>query len=434
MNKLEISPPEPPCPSAYDVVVIGGGTAGVVAAMQAALAGVSTLVVEKTGQLGGTMTNAGIAFPGLFHAWGRQVIAGIGWNLVRRCVEESGGALPDFSKPPRHHSDHQIPLDRALFTALCDEAVRESGSRVMLHTMLADVTEHPDGWDVVLCTKTGLRQMSARVLVDCTGDANAVALAGGGVHVRRDTQPATLSFRLSGFDLSTLDPEALNLRALDAMRAGLLEATDAGWDPNAPDVAGVLRAKGRNSNHIDAAGACTSEGRTELEMSARRSFLRLFRFLRAQPGLENLRVEYLAAECGVRESAVIAGDVVVTADDYVSGRVWPDSLCHAFYPIDLHTREGSGLDCRPLEEGVVPTVPLAALTARGKRNLLAAGRCLSSDRLANSALRVQATCMATGQVAGAAAALAAKTGCDVREVALEDIRPLLRQHGAIVPA
>jgi len=433
MNKLEMSPTEPPCPSAYDVVVIGGGTAGVVAAAQAALAGASTLLVEKTGQLGGTMTNAGIAFPGLFHAWGKQVIAGIGWNLVCQCVEESGGCLPDFTKPPRHHSDHQIPLDRAVFAALCDEAVLQSGARVMLHTLLAAVSEHPDGWDIILCTKTGLCQMSARVLIDCTGDANAVALAGGAVVVRSETQPATLSFRVSGYDLATLDLDALNRRAADAMRAGLLEPTDAGWDPKSPDVARVLRAYGQNSNHIHALTPCGSEGKTDLEMAARRSFLRLIRFLRTQPGLENLRVEYVAPECGVRESAVIGGDTVITMEDYTSGRVWPDSLCNAFYPIDLHTLEGSGLDCRPLREGVVPTVPLAALTARGKRNLLAAGRCISGDRLANSALRVQATCMATGQVAGAAAALAAQTRREVREVPLEDIRALLREHEAIVP-
>ena len=81
----------------YDVIVIGGGTAGVVAATQAGRAGAKVLLVEKTGMLGGTTTTGGVNFPGLFHAWGRQVIAGIGWELVARCVTETGGTLPDFA-------------------------------------------------------------------------------------------------------------------------------------------------------------------------------------------------------------------------------------------------------------------------------------------------------------------------------------------------
>ncbi len=81
----------------YDVIVVGGGTAGVVAAIQAGRAGAKTLLVEKTGMLGGTTTTGGVNFPGLFHAWGRQIIAGIGWDLVTRCVAETGGTLPDFA-------------------------------------------------------------------------------------------------------------------------------------------------------------------------------------------------------------------------------------------------------------------------------------------------------------------------------------------------
>ena len=112
--------------------------------------------------------------------------------------------------------------------------------------------------------------------------------------------------------------------------------------------------------------------------------------MRKQPGLEKLRVESIASECGVRETATIVGKKTVTVEDYVSGVVWADAVCYAFYPIDVHQAEQSGLDCRPLREGVVPTIPRGALLPAGSRNFLVAGRCLSSDRLANSALRVQA--------------------------------------------
>jgi hypothetical protein len=124
--------------------------------------------------------------------------------------------------------------------------------------------------------------------------------------------------------------------------------------------------------------------------------------------------------------------VLITHEDYTSGRVFEDAIGHSFYPIDLHDRRG--VRPRPLVEGRVPTIPLRALAPKGSRNLLVAGRSVSSDRLANSALRVQASCMAMGQAAGAAAALAARHETTPLEVPLAELRELLRKHKAIMPA
>lgn len=100
---------------AYDVIVVGGGTAGVIAAIQAGRAGAHTLLVEKNGMPGGTLTVGGINYPGLFHAWTYQVIAGIGWELVERCVSESGDTLPDFTRQQaKDHWKEQIRVNRTL--------------------------------------------------------------------------------------------------------------------------------------------------------------------------------------------------------------------------------------------------------------------------------------------------------------------------------
>lgn len=420
----------------YDVIVIGGGTAGVIAAVQAGRAGVRALLVEKTGILGGTMTNGGVNFPGLFHAWGKQVIAGIGWELVTRAVAEADGTLPDFSDYDRPHPNLQVRVNPFIYSALCDQAATDAGVEIMFHTMIARISRQsgrPD-WQVTLCTKNGLTELAAAVVVDCTGDANAASVAGLPVNVPDTTQPATLSCRASGYDMASLDMEKINEAFAKEVKAGRMTCTDAGWNTTSPNVGQWLRSGGNNASHVHHINAGDSEGKTRLELEARAGLIRLYRFLRTQPGLENLVIDCVSPECGVRETATIQGKSIVTVDDYQSGRKWDDSICYAFYPIDLHRSDGDGLHKVPLTEGIVPTVPRGALLPDGSTNFLVAGRCISSDRLANSALRVQATCMATGQAAGAIAALSAQRGIDPELLPIEDIHRLLHEHAAIVPA
>ncbi len=418
----------------YDVIVIGGGTAGVVAATQAGRSGARTLLVEKSAMLGGTTTAGGVNFPGLFHAWGRQIIAGIGWEIVRRCVEECGETLPDFSNYQQAHHRLQIRVNPHVYSALCDEAVVGAGVDVLFHTMVADLhSAETAGWLVSLCTKRGIVQAQGSVVVDASGDANATALAGFALRIPEERQPATLNYRVGGYDPAALDIDRLN-SAFDAeVRAGRLSCTDASWTTTGPDLRRWLHSRGVQSNHIHHIDAGDSTGKSQLELQSRKSMLSLYRFLRRQPGLEGLTIEYVAPECGVRETVTICGQATVTVHDYQSGRLWDDAICYSFYPIDLHVSSGSGLDMEMLSEGVVPTIPRAALIPQGSQHFLVAGRCISSDRLANSALRVQATSMATGQGAGALAALAARQGCTPGDVPLAELRELLGAHGAIVP-
>jgi hypothetical protein len=177
-----------------------------------------------------------------------------------------------------------------------------------------------------------------------------------------------------------------------------------------------------------------SEGRSAIEVSGRQSLLRLYRFLRKQPGFEGFRFEFVAPETGVRETATVVGKKTVTVDDYTTGRVWDDAVCWTFYNIDLHVSDARGNYGGQLDKGVVPTIPRGALLPAGTKRLAVAGRCLSSDREANSAMRVEAPCMAMGQAMGANAALAAGAGLDDLEaVPMEDLKQLLHEHGAIVP-
>ncbi len=416
----------------YDVLVLGGGTAGVIAAIQAARAGAATLLVEKNGMLGGTMIAQGINAPAHFFAWGRQIIAGIPWELYVRTKTLAGEPIPtpEYTRgtgTPRH-----ISINPVIHAAVCDAAVVESGADLLMHAMPATVAyAEGAGWTVGLCLKTGLRPVRAKVLIDATGDANAVQMAGFPVNRPELVQPATLQMRCSGYDRDALDYDALAAAAEQAVAAGELMVTDIGWFRNGPKA--FLQRYGNNANHMRSPDAHTSEGKTAVELEARRSVLRMVRFFRQQPGLEGFQVDWICPEAGIRETATIRGKATVTTADYMAGRRYEDALCHAFYPIDEHLNDGDGTHYVPLAEGVVPTIPRGALLPADSRFLIVAGRSLSSERDAHSALRVQCPCMAMGQAAGAMAALSARTGQDPEALPLADIYDLLRAHAAIVP-
>jgi hypothetical protein len=236
-----------------------------------------------------------------------------------------------------------------------------------------------------------------------------------------------------GYDLESLDIDAMNRACEEAVAAGEVRFSDFSFNGNVADVGRWLVCGGRNAFHIYGIRAEDSRGRSALEVAARATFLRAYRFLRRQPGLENLTIRYAATECGVRETVTIVGEVEVREADVLEGRLWSDAVCNAFYPIDIHDHSDRGVRIVHLADGVVPTVPRRALIPAGSCNALVAGRCLSSDRAANSSLRVQATAMATGQAVGALAGLAVETQQDVRHIPIDLLHKTLAEHGAILP-
>ncbi len=418
----------------YDVVVVGAGPAGLVAATQAARIGAKVLLIEKSGLIGGTTVLNGVNYPGLFHAWGQQVIKGIGWELIQSVADEDGVELPDFASyadVPHHRL--QILVNKASYAALADQLVVSSGAQVLLHSMIAGVAHRAEGtpWELSVCSKEGLKTIHASKLVDCTGDANVVGLAGFKQSKQTNLQPGTLVMRVSGFDPSELDYPALEEAFKNEVASGGMLRSDllAGNGP----VETFIKMRGSNSIHVTGIDASSSAGKTQAELKARAVMLRIQQFMRKQPKLGNFKVDYFAPECGIRETNTIEGEYCITTEDYCSGRVWEDSYCYSFYPIDIHASNGGNIDTRPLTEGIFPTIPLRAMIPKGSRDLIVAGRCVCGDQAANSAFRVQASSMATGQVAGAVAAVAALEQTNIGDAPKERIIRSLLESDAIVP-
>lgn len=416
-------------PKEVDVVIVGGGTAGTIAALQAARAGAKTALLEIGSQLGGTTTTGGVNFPGLFHAWGKQVIAGIGWEMVEKVVQLDSGKMPDFSRTDLRHSALQIRINGQLYTALLEEACLDAGVSLAYYQFPLSVEKTGEGWLLDVVGKGVRYPLACKQLIDCTGGADVVGMLGFKRLREETTQPGTLTFRLGGYDVKKLDAKEIQRRYLKALDDGELEEGD--YSHFRGSFIGFLSGGGKNAQHIFGADSSTAITKTKTNIAGRRSILRLIRFVRSLPGCEDARVLEMMTETAVRETYRIEGETLITCDDYTSGRLYDDAVCYAFYPVDLHDKHG--VKPQPLEPGTVPTIPLSALVPKGSRNLLVAGRSVSSDRLANSALRVQAPCMAMGQAAGAAAALAANANTTPRAISLAEIHSVLRQHGAIVP-
>ena len=410
-----------------DILVVGGGTAGTVAAIQAARAGAKTVLVEFGSQLGGTTTTGGVSFPGIFHAWGKQVIGGIGWELVQECVAMNDDQLPNFSIPHgRSHPKHQVLINGPLYTLLAEDKCLEAGVELRFYETPYKIEFKKDKWIVETVGKGCHTEITCSQLIDCTGNALVTSMAGFDVLREAETQPGTLLFTLEGYDKSQLDMDHLEHLYAEELKKGDMVREEF------LSIRGVLNSNGYTfSGHVFGADSTTSVSHTATNINGRRALYKMLRFLRTLPGCEHIRVGKVQTETGVRETYRIDGLHQVTQSEYVSGKVFSDAISYAYYPIDIHDK--TGVHPEYLPENVVATIPLRALIPRGSKNLLVAGRCLSSDRGANSALRVQAPCMGMGQAAAVAAVLASKLGCTPAKVPINDIKQELREHGAIVP-
>lgn len=404
-----------------DVLIVGGGTAGVFAAIAAARTGARTILIEKNSMLGGTLTVAGVNFPGLFFAWGKQIIAGPCWEAIERTVALGGAKIPEISFQPKYHYEEQILVNRFIFTAVINEMCRENGVEVLTNAMPAGMEESEEHCRLWITTKTGLLEITARKVIDATGDANLTYLAGYPLEKSPKQQPATPQNHLSGYVFEDIDPQDIE----DAYPSAGFPDYLTAWS-----LTHYLRIH-KIDIHIPCTDADTSEGRTRLEQESAALLLKVYQFYRQIKGLENLTMDFLAEETGVRETNRIVGETTITASDYINGTLYPDSISYAFYPIDLHVMKG--IEQQFHKPNVVAKVPYRALIPKGSRHLLCAGRCISSDTYANSGIRVEAICMSTGQAAGCAAALAAAKNLPVKEVPFADLKEALQAIGAILP-
>ncbi len=435
----------------WDVIVLGGGVSGCMAAFAAAKQGASTLLVEQYGFLGGSLTNAGVGPMMTFHAGERQVVTGIPQEMVDRLCEKNGclGHIEDTTG----YASSVTPFDAETMKLVFDEMAQDYGVDVLFHAVLSDVQK--EGATIVAATvqtKSGQMELCGKVFIDATGDAMLSLKAGAIVEQGRDLdglcQPMTTNMKVSNVDMEALrkeikaHPENFNVKDMNVLdRTPRLSMAGFYHEFNRAKAEGLLHTEREdvllfettnpgevivNTTRVIRLNPVDPWDLSKAEQEGRRQASELIQFFRRScAGFANAILVSTGVQIGVRESRRVMGDYLLTAEDLLSSKPFPDVVALGGYPIDIHNPTGAKTTTTHLKPGQFYFIPLGALIAKKLDNLLVCGRCISATHEAGAAIRVTPIAMATGQAAGAAAGLCATTNVSARTLAYEKLKNLL---------
>ena len=425
-----------PLSADVDVLVAGGGPAGVCAALAAARAGASTLVAEQFNCLGGVACSGGHGHISIFNANGTdtRVVGGIPYEIAARLY--SG-----------EHAARMEPIgiwfEVEKLKFLLEKMAQESNVRLLYHTFLCEAVMDGDRiTGAVIQNKDGRSWIRAKRVIDCTGDADIAASAGAPFEVGRDgdghCQPLTLMFTVGGVDWETVRRcrPSYDMRETWtlAQRNGDMEPFQSKimgfwWTPTRPDQVCV------NFTHVTGRSGTSAEDLTFATIEARRqAFQMIDVFRKYVKGMESCYMVSTPASVGVRETRRIAGDTVLTELDIRAEREWPDSIGYGAFFIDIHNIDGPGMDRDEWHpaKGFHYQIPYSIMLPGKVDGLLVAGRCASVTHVALGSVRVMAQCGVMGEAAGLATALSLEGDRMPRSIDIAKLQSRLRANGAII--
>jgi len=431
-----------------DVLVCGGGVSGFASAVSAARSGAKVILVETGGFLGGTVTKGLVGpFMTCYDRKGeKQIIKGLFSELVDRLSEKEGCIRPENCRGNDSYSGYRpyghmgvTPFDYEILKRTLEDMCLESGVKLLYHTTVIGCEKGQNKiTKVYLADNNDILSISAKVFIDTTG--SAVLAHKSGANVMRDEkerQTASLFFTISGVDKKALDKymgRTTDLRArffVDVIEKGqkdgsfpcgtkklrIFEMMNGTWIVN-------MAQHDQMFNELD------GEEITSAEINQRKQIDKIVNFLQKNiVGLENIRLEATASDLGIRESRRIVGKTILTLEDIKSAKKFDDRICALANSIDLHQSIGNTY----IEHsGENYYIPLSCLISNNIENLLTAGKSISADKYAFAAVRVVPPCIAMGQAAGTAAALAVRDGVDVGELDVKKLQNKLEQDRVLL--
>ena len=487
----------------YDVIVCGGGTSGVAAAIASARVGANTLLIEKGGTLGGQMNVSGppgFAYARLWNPRGERDVAGIVEETYQR-LYQAGHALPHLRYPVRDKAGFSFSyIDTEWWTDLIYEMMDEEGVTLLLGSMVVDVLKEGNTVNgVVVENASGRIEIKGKRIIDSTGEGYAAIQAGCEVdYVDRGTvQPHTLAFTVDGVDWETLlqyvrsNPEQFSFKQLifpyegattqeevEAWYAKCYDITALGelmgfyelrdialengeWHPYSgagffltPREGGHIQAHFQHSSQVDNTDVTDAWDLTKCMIECRKQNRIAWKFFKKYvPGFKDAYITRTCTELRLREGPRIVGDYVLTLDDVGEAKKFEDSIgkssfkaggyhvasmdtLNAIASLDTEDQPAGEIneksDLAFPKDGGSYDLPYRILVPKTIENMLAAGKCVSTDR--PSYLRYLHQTMVTGQAAGAAAALSVKKGCTPRELEnnIKELQDILVSQGAII--
>ncbi len=448
-----------------DVLVVGGGPAGLGAAVGAAGAGAKVILAERYGFLGGNATAALVMPLMSFHTQravrgepqpprfgkltfypadvgtGHPAAGGVVTSLIERLVL-AGGAIE-----PSLETGYVVPFDPEVFKWCALDMLEEAGVQLLLHSFASGTITHPitravEG--VVFETKTGPMAVRAKCVVDATGDGDVAAHAGAPFEIGRKEDglvpPMTRRFRVADFNRNAFETyvreHPADWRGVHGLWDLVRKATRAGdlklpredvlffGTPHETEVS-------VNSTRVLKVLGTEVWDLTYAEMESRKQARQVAHFLRKYvPGFARSWVTQTGTHIGVRETRRFIGEYILTADDVLEARKFDDVIARGTYPIDIHNPNGRGTNLKRLPPGEAYDIPLRSLIPQGVDGLILSGRCISGTHEAHSSYRATAIALATGQAAGVCAAISSKLRRPARRIPALLVQDELLSQGA----
>ena len=416
----------------YDVIVCGGGPAGIAAAVSSARQGAKTALVERYGIVGGMLT-AGMVCPLL-----GSVAPGTIYDEVIELLHSTWIVT-------KSGKEMTVGVEEAKHKLL--QFVVDAGVDLFLQTPVVDTVK--DGntvKGVVISTQSGLKTLHAKVVIDATGDGFVAASAGAQCLIGRDSdgkcQPVTLEFIVENCEeecaitcWGTSDPVTLSDGTKYSEFCKMKSAQG-----ELPENVSIVRLhktripgeRGVNATQVNGLDTLTPEGILAAELELRNQIEPIVTFLRKYvQGFENCRLKSTPSTLGVRETRRVVGDYMLNDADVETGATKADVAVHkAWFLIDIHNPVGGGQAEGHARQAILYDIPYGCLLPLGLENILTCGRCISGTHRAHASYRVMGICLATGQAAGVAAALSALAGIAPRELPAAQLQTALQRSGA----
>lgn len=418
------------CYGEYDLAVIGGGPAGVCAAISAARKGLRVILIEATAMLGG-MATSGLVGPFMTN-YDREAkektVGGIFEEIINRLKVYSAVIPPEETDAPTLHTSfieryhhHVTPFDPFYLQIILDDMVKESGAEILCYTKFVDCIKK-DGKieNVILAAPEGLISVSAKLFVDATGIGSVAEKAEVPTYKGHEEsgvpQPATLMFEVTNVD----NEEYENYHARPEYPVKAYKMPDD-------------RRYKVNHYHVFGVDAANAKSLTDAHIEARHQVLDAYKVLKDKtPGFEKATISDVASVLGVRESRHIEAEYKITVEDVTKGTKFDDRIATYGYGLDVHRRSLNESGNFKIEIANRYYIPFRSLLPKGCTNLLVAGKTIGCESQAVGGMRCMPAAMAMGQAAGTACALALQTDKSIRDIDIKKLQEQLISDGAIL--